>query len=119
MPRVGRTAAAVAMAQQPVPEVQINTTMGSFTVELYPSFAPKTCKNFEELARRGYYDGTIFHRIISDFMVQCGDPTGTGRGGESIYGGKFPDEIRRELKHTGGARACVHVFVLALLENAA
>lgn len=77
--------------------------MGSFTVELYPSFAPKTCKNFEELARRGYYDGTILHRIIPDFMVQCGDPTGTGRGGESIYGGKFPDEIRRELKHVGGA----------------
>lgn len=75
--------------------------MGSFTVELYQKHAPKTCKNFVELARKGYYDGTIFHRIIKDFMIQGGDPTGTGRGGQSIYGGKFEDEITRELKHTG------------------
>lgn len=107
------------MAQQqqpppPIPEVQVNTSMGSFTVELYPSFAPKTCKNFEELARRGYYDGTIFHRIIPDFMVQCGDPTGTGRGGESIYGGKFPDEIRRELKHVGGVCTSLTVLFVVL-----
>jgi len=84
-----------------VQEVVIETTMGSFTVELYPTYAPKTCRNFAELAARGYYDNTPFHRIIPDFMVQGGDPTGTGRGGESIYGGKFADEIRRELKHTG------------------
>lgn len=48
-----------------------------------------------------YYDNTIFHRVIKDFMVQGGDPTGTGRGGESCFGGKFEDEIRRDLKHTG------------------
>lgn len=48
-----------------------------------------------------YYDNTIFHRVIKDFMVQGGDPTGTGRGGESSFGGKFEDEIRRDLKHTG------------------
>lgn len=48
-----------------------------------------------------YYDNTIFHRVIKDFMVQGGDPTGTGRGGESCYGGKFEDEIQRDLKHTG------------------
>ena len=89
------------MAAAPVPEVQINTTMGSFNVELYPKQAPKTCQNFLELAKRGYYDNVIFHRIIPDFMVQGGDPTGTGRSGESIYGGKFQDEITRELKHTG------------------
>jgi peptidyl-prolyl cis-trans isomerase-like 1 len=53
------------------------------------------------LAETGYYDNTIFHRIIRDFMVQGGDPTGTGRGGESVYGGKFEDEITRNLKHTG------------------
>eukprot|EP00559_Dactyliosolen_fragilissimus_P000519 CAMPEP_0184863750 /NCGR_PEP_ID=MMETSP0580-20130426/12288_1 /TAXON_ID=1118495 /ORGANISM="Dactyliosolen fragilissimus" /LENGTH=146 /DNA_ID=CAMNT_0027362257 /DNA_START=103 /DNA_END=543 /DNA_ORIENTATION=+ len=53
------------------------------------------------LAEAGYYDGTIFHRIIRDFMIQGGDPTGTGRGGESVYGGKFEDEITRNLKHTG------------------
>ncbi|CAM9661111.1 unnamed protein product, partial [Discosporangium mesarthrocarpum] len=74
---------------------------GSFTVELYTQHAPRTCFNVAELARRGYYDGTIFHRVIKDFMVQGGDPTGTGRGGESAYGGKFEDEIRKELKHTG------------------
>jgi peptidyl-prolyl cis-trans isomerase-like 1 len=53
------------------------------------------------LAQAGYYNGTIFHRIIRDFMIQGGDPTGTGRGGESIYGGKFRDEITKNLKHTG------------------
>eukprot|EP00586_Coscinodiscus_wailesii_P006089 CAMPEP_0172490856 /NCGR_PEP_ID=MMETSP1066-20121228/21443_1 /TAXON_ID=671091 /ORGANISM="Coscinodiscus wailesii, Strain CCMP2513" /LENGTH=150 /DNA_ID=CAMNT_0013259545 /DNA_START=138 /DNA_END=590 /DNA_ORIENTATION=+ len=53
------------------------------------------------LAASGYYNGTVFHRIIRDFMIQGGDPTGTGRGGESIYGGKFEDEITRNLKHTG------------------
>lgn len=70
-------------------------------MELYTEHAPKTCKNFATLARRGYYDGTVFHRIIPDFMVQGGDPTGTGRGGSSIYGDKFEDEIRADLKHTG------------------
>eukprot|EP00745_Piridium_sociabile_P006558 TRINITY_DN14217_c0_g1_i3.p1 TRINITY_DN14217_c0_g1~~TRINITY_DN14217_c0_g1_i3.p1 ORF type:complete len:141 (+),score=0.64 TRINITY_DN14217_c0_g1_i3:133-555(+) len=53
------------------------------------------------LAKRGYYDGCIFHRIIRDFMVQGGDPTGTGRGGESIYGGAFEDELNHNLRHTG------------------
>ena len=53
------------------------------------------------LANAGYYDNITFHRIIRDFMIQGGDPTGTGRGGESFYGGKFEDEISRNLKHTG------------------
>jgi peptidyl-prolyl cis-trans isomerase-like 1 len=92
---------AAATSSPPVPEVQVNTSMGTFTVELYTKQAPKTCQNFYELAKRGYYDGVVFHRIIPDFMVQGGDPTGTGRGGESIFGGKFADEITRELKHTG------------------
>ncbi|KAG1673658.1 hypothetical protein FOA52_013322 [Chlamydomonas sp. UWO 241] len=83
------------------PLVQIDTAMGSITVELYYKHAPKTVKNFTALAQRGYYDGTVFHRIIRDFMIQGGDPTGTGRGGESSFGGKFEDEITRELKHTG------------------
>jgi peptidyl-prolyl cis-trans isomerase-like 1 len=81
--------------------VLFETSLGEFTIELYKSHAPRTCYNIENLARIGYYDGTIFHRVIKDFMVQGGDPTGTGRGGESIYGGKFDDEITRELKHTG------------------
>ena len=59
---------------------------GSIVLELYTQHAPKTCQNFLELSRMGYYDGTIFHRVIKDFMVQGGDPTGTGRGGESIFG---------------------------------
>ncbi|PSS23592.1 Peptidyl-prolyl cis-trans isomerase [Actinidia chinensis var. chinensis] len=83
------------------PEVTLETSMGSFTLEMYYKHAPRTCRNFIELARRGYYDNVKFHRIIRDFIVQGGDPTGTGRGGESIYGAKFEDEITRELKHTG------------------
>merc|ERR1719312_410242 len=75
--------------------------MGPLTVELYWDHAPDTCRNFAELSRRGYYNNLIFHRIISDFMIQGGDPTGTGRGGASIYGKTFADEISKELKHTG------------------
>lgn len=83
------------------PEVTLNTSVGPITVELYYKHAPKTCQNFLELAKRGYYDGVPFHRIIADFMIQGGDPTGTGRGGQSVFGAKFEDEITRELKHTG------------------
>jgi len=60
--------------------------MGQVVVELYWDHAPKTCQNFYELAKRGYYSGTIFHRVIPDFMIQGGDPTGTGRGGTSVFG---------------------------------
>ncbi|KAL6778908.1 CYN18B [Auxenochlorella protothecoides x Auxenochlorella symbiontica] len=83
------------------PMVEIQTSMGSFTVELYERQAPRTVQNFIGLAMKGYYDGTVFHRIIRDFMIQGGDPTGTGRGGTSVFGGKFEDEVTRELKHTG------------------
>ncbi|CAD7946867.1 unnamed protein product [Amoebophrya sp. A120] len=83
------------------PNVTLYTSMGEISIELYWDHAPKTCRNFYELAKKGYYSGTVFHRIIRDFMVQGGDPTGTGRGGESIYGGKFADEINQQLKHTG------------------
>jgi len=81
--------------------VEIQTSLGNFSVELYWNHAPKSTKNFYELCKKGYYDGITFHRIIQDFMIQGGDPTGTGRGGVSIYGGAFEDEITRELKHTG------------------
>lgn len=81
--------------------VTLETTVGDITVELYDKHAPRTCENFIQLTKRGYYDGTIFHRIIGDFMVQGGDPTGTGFGGESIYGKTFEDEIHPGLKHTG------------------
>ncbi|KAI1485539.1 cyclophilin-like domain-containing protein [Biscogniauxia mediterranea] len=81
--------------------VVLETTMGPITLELYTSHAPRTCANFRELASRGYYDGTVFHRVIPGFMVQGGDPTGTGRGGRSIYGEAFADEISPALRHTG------------------
>jgi len=82
-------------------QVTLETTMGEITVELYWTHAPNTCRNFAELAKRGYYNNTPFHRIIPDFMIQGGDPTGTGRGGASIYGRTFRDEISKDLKHTG------------------
>ncbi|KAM0273903.1 hypothetical protein ACHAQH_008139 [Verticillium albo-atrum] len=81
--------------------VALETTMGTILLELYTSHAPKTCTNFATLAKRGYYDNTIIHRIIPNFMVQAGDPTGTGRGGASIYGDKFADEIHPDLGHNG------------------
>ncbi|TFB00712.1 Peptidyl-prolyl cis-trans isomerase-like 1 [Trichoderma ghanense] len=81
--------------------VVLETSMGNITLELYTKHAPKTTKNFSTLVQRGYYNATIFHRIIPDFMIQGGDPTGTGRGGASIYGDKFEDEIDPSLKHAG------------------
>ncbi|XP_025107877.1 peptidyl-prolyl cis-trans isomerase-like 1 [Pomacea canaliculata] len=83
------------------PNITLETTMGSVVVELYWKHAPNTCRNFAELSRRGYYNGVKFHRIIKDFMIQGGDPTGTGRGGASIYGKNFEDELADDLKHTG------------------
>src|ERR671938_582745 len=73
----------------------IETNKGTIRVELLESDAPKTTENFITLAQRGYYDGIIFHRVINGFMIQGGDPTGTGRGGESAWGGRFNDEINR------------------------
>ena len=71
-------------------------------VELYYKHTPRSCYNVAALAHAGYYNGTIFHRIIRNFMIQGGDPTGTGRGGESIFGkGQLEDEFVRTLKHTG------------------
>lgn len=77
----------------------LHTTLGDLKVELYPAQTPKTCENFLALAAAGTYDGTLFHRNLAGFMVQGGDPTNTGKGGTSIYGGeKFQDEIRSSLK---------------------
>jgi len=91
----------VVVTAEDAPYVNLDTSMGKIVVELYWKHAPQTCQNFASLAARGYYDGTKFHRIVPGFMVQGGDPTATGKGGESIYGGKFADECHRELKHTG------------------
>ncbi|EIW66618.1 peptidyl-prolyl cis-trans isomerase-like 1 [Tremella mesenterica] len=81
--------------------VTLETSVGSLTLELYTNHAPKTCQNFATLAKRGYYNGVIFHRIIPGFMIQGGDPTGTGRGGTSIFGNKFEDEISPDLRFVG------------------
>ena len=70
----------------------IETTQGSIEFKLFDDIAPKTCENFRTHAKNGYYNGVIFHRIIEEFMIQGGDPTGTGRGGESILGKNFKDE---------------------------
>lgn len=71
----------------------IQTNKGAIRFELLEDEAPKTTENFVSLAQRGYYNGVIFHRVIKGFMIQGGDPTGTGRGGESAWGGRFNDEI--------------------------
>lgn len=71
----------------------IETNKGSIELELYAKDTPLTVKNFVTLSLRGYYNGLLFHRVIRDFMIQGGDPKGTGEGGESIYGKFFDDEI--------------------------
>ena len=78
--------------------VLIKTTKGEINVELWSRECPKTCRNFIQLCMEGYYKGCIFHRIVKDFMVQTGDPTRSGTGGESIYGGPFVDEFNSRLK---------------------
>lgn len=81
----------------------IRTNLGEISVRLFPNEAPKTVENFLTHAKNGYYNGVIFHRVIRDFMVQSGDPTGTGMGGESIWGKGFEDEIDFSLHNFYGA----------------
>jgi len=78
--------------------VVLETNQGEVEVQLFPDTAPKTCENFIGLVEKGYYDGIIFHRVIKSFMVQGGDPTGTGMGGESLWGGKFEDEVTPDIQ---------------------
>ena len=79
------------------PVATIKTNHGDMKIQLFPEHAPKTVANFIALSKDGYYDGIIFHRIIPEFMIQGGDPTGTGMGGQSIYGDSFEDEFSEEL----------------------
>lgn len=83
----------------------LRTNFGEIHIKLFPEKVPETIKNFETLANSGYYDGTIFHRVIKDFMIQGGDPTGTGRGGDSYKGPgtKISEEFDKELTHIYGA----------------
>ena len=77
--------------------VVLETTQGNIEIKLMPDTAPKACENFTKLIEKGYYNGIIFHRVIKGFMIQGGDPTGTGRGGTSIWGKPFGDEVREDL----------------------
>jgi peptidyl-prolyl cis-trans isomerase B (cyclophilin B) len=91
------------LAKAEGPQATIKTSLGEVKVQLFAKLAPKTVKNFVELAKKGYYNGVLFHRVIPDFMIQGGDPTGTGRGGESIYGEAFEDEFSDQLFNFNGA----------------
>ena len=81
----------------------IKTNFGSIRVKMLPEAAPKAVENFLTHARNGYYNGIIFHRVINDFMIQGGDPTGTGMGGESIWGDPFEDEFTPDARNFRGA----------------
>lgn len=85
------------------PQATIKTNLGEIKIQLFEKQAPKTVNNFVQLAEKGYYDGVIFHRVIPDFMIQGGDPSGTGRGGKSIYGKAFEDEFSDQLFNFTGA----------------
>lgn len=80
------------------PIVVLETNKGTIEITLFKDVAPKTCENFLGLIKKGYYDGLIFHRVIPNFMIQGGDPNGNGTGGESLWGGKFEDETRADVK---------------------
>lgn len=81
----------------------MKTNMGDIKIRLFADKAPKAVENFVTHAKDGYYDGLIFHRVINDFMIQGGDPTATGCGGESIWGHSFKDEFDVELHNLRGA----------------
>ncbi len=76
----------------------MKTNMGTIELQLLPDIAPKAVRNFVGLTNQGYYDSLTFHRVINNFMIQGGDPTGTGEGGKSIYGGLFEDEFNQNFK---------------------
>lgn len=77
--------------------VILETNQGIIEIRLMPEIAPKACENFKKLIEQGYYNGTVFHRVIKNFMIQGGDPTGTGRGGNSIWGKPFEDEVKADV----------------------
>lgn len=83
--------------------VTMHTNFGDVKFLMFPEVAPKTVENFTTHAKESYYDGLIFHRVIDGFMIQGGDPTGTGRGGESIWGDAFEDEFSPEAHNFRGA----------------
>jgi peptidylprolyl isomerase len=78
--------------------VVLETNQGPIEIRLMPETAPKACENFTKLVEKGYYNGLVFHRVIKGFMIQGGDPTGTGAGGESVWGKPFGDEVSPTVK---------------------
>ncbi len=97
MPQEWKTPPAMEIDVKKKYQIVMETSRGTIELELYPEYAPKTVNNFVFLANQGFYNGVVFHRVIPDFMVQGGDPTGSGRGGP---GYKFEDEFRNNpLKH--------------------
>lgn len=91
------------LAKELTGQVTLHTSKGDIQLVLFPDLAPKTVENFIQHARQGYYNGVTFHRVIQNFMVQTGDPTGTGAGGESIYGESFEDEFSDQVFNLRGA----------------
>lgn len=89
----------------------MHTSMGDISIRFFPEAAPKAVKNFKTHATEGYYDGVTFHRVIQDFMIQGGDPTATGRGGESIWKEKFEDEFDQKLLNLTGALSMANAGV--------
>lgn len=81
----------------------ITTNHGEIKIRLFPKVAPKAVENFKTHAKDGYYNGVTFHRVMNDFMIQGGDPQGTGRGGESIWGSSFEDEFSKDYRNLRGA----------------
>ncbi|MFD1736460.1 peptidylprolyl isomerase [Bacillus salitolerans] len=89
--------------QNNIPTVDMITSKGTITIELYPEIAPKAVENFLTHSKNGFYNGLTFHRVMNEFMIQGGDPLGNGTGGESIYGAPFEDEFSDKLYHFRGA----------------
>ena len=89
--------------RQDLPRVIMETNKGKIKIVLFPEHAPKTVENFLGLIEKGYYDDVVFHRVIKDFMIQGGDPTASGMGGESLWGEPFEDEFSDELFNLYGA----------------
>lgn len=81
----------------------IKTNHGDISIRLFPEVAPKAVENFKTHAKNGYYDGVTFHRILNEFMIQGGDPDGTGRGGQSIWGSAFEDEFDKDYHNLRGS----------------
>uniref|UniRef100_A0A8C3V116 Peptidylprolyl isomerase like 2 n=1 Tax=Catharus ustulatus TaxID=91951 RepID=A0A8C3V116_CATUS len=99
--------------------VRLHTNKGDLNLELHCDMTPRTCENFIKLCKKNYYDGTIFHRSIRNFVIQGGDPTGTGTGGESYWGKPFKDEFKPNLSHTGRGVLIICFFVFITFRSCA